>query len=117
MRLTGTSQRVGYSLLLRAFLFIAAKFDKRLPDLRWREHAAMQRASRRRVAQRETATEQRQAATGRAAFWICLLAAVALAMRGTWWPALVVAGWWLVGLGYFTWKVAPMYRRGRGTQS
>jgi hypothetical protein len=108
----GTSQGVGYSFLLRAFLFLAAKRDKRLPDLRWREHAEAQKESRRRVSERATAGERREAVAGRAAFWICVLAALVLAARGTWWPALIVAGWWLVGLAYIAWRVVPVYRRG-----
>jgi hypothetical protein len=103
---------VGYSLLLRALVFLSAKFDTRLPDLRWREHAEVQRASRRRVSAGAPAAERRKGAAGRAAFWICLLAALVLAARGTWWPALAVAGWWLVGFGYVAWRVVPVYRRG-----
>jgi hypothetical protein len=84
----------------------AAGRDEAL-DLRWRALAEAQKESRRRVSERDTAAERREAAAGRAAFWICVLAAAVLAARGTWWLALVVAGWWLVGLAYFAWRVVP----------
>jgi hypothetical protein len=103
---------VGYSVVLRAFLFLATKFNQRLPDLRWREIAKAQRASQRRVSERDTATGRREAAAGRAVVCICWLAALVLGVRGNWWLALVVAGWWLVGLAYVAWRVVPIYRRG-----
>jgi hypothetical protein len=60
---------------------------------------------------RETAAERREAAAGRAMFRVCLLAALALALRGHWWLMLGVAAWWLVGLAYFAWNVRSVYRR------
>src|SRR4051794_18153473 len=84
-RAAGTTGSVGYSFVLRAFVFLAAKFDQRLPDLHWRENGEQQKASRRRVTDQQSPAQRREAAAGRALFWLFVIAALLLTATGHWW--------------------------------
>jgi hypothetical protein len=103
---------VGYSFLLRAFVFLAAKFAQRRPDLHWRENGEQQKASRRRVTDQQSPAQRREAAAGRALFWLFVIAALLLTATGHWWLLIGVAVWWFAGLAYIAARVIPIFRRG-----
>jgi Flp pilus assembly protein TadB len=107
----GISRGVGYTWLWRAFLFLACRFDRRLPTLSWREVVAEQNAARRRLSEQDTRAERRQTALRRASSWFYLVAAVVLAALGHWWLVLLLAGSWVVGLVYIVSQVLAAYRR------
>jgi hypothetical protein len=114
----GDLPRSGYhwicGLLIAAarIRLLAAKFDQRLPDLDWREVGEQQRAPRRRVTHQQSPAQRREAAAGRALFWLFVIAALLSTATGHWWLLIGVAVWWFAGLAYVAARVIPIFRRG-----